>query len=123
MVLSISCDTSSNSYSSKNTVNIDESKIKSIKIGGNFIAYLTIDGQVTLHGNSKYSILIVIIFLSNLDTMLIIFVQISPFAKNFNSSVQHTDSMLDLSIVSGKQTITIATADTILNLNLQLNES
>ena len=46
MVLSISCDTSSNSYSSKNTVNIDESKIKSIKIGGNFIAYLTIDGQV-----------------------------------------------------------------------------
>ncbi|KAL5252716.1 hypothetical protein ACHWQZ_G015469 [Mnemiopsis leidyi] len=46
VVLSISCDTSSNSYSSKNTVNIDESKIKSIKIGGNFIAYLTIDGQV-----------------------------------------------------------------------------
>ena len=55
--------------------------------------------------------------------MLIIFVQISPFAKNFNSSVQHTDFMLDLLIVSGKQTITSATAPTILNLNLQLNES
>ena len=46
VVLSISCDTSSNSYSSKNTVNIDENMIRSIKIGGNFIAYLTIKGQV-----------------------------------------------------------------------------